>query len=124
MQNIIIMDKGTIPNDPNFGVGIRNWLFEFMDSQSLNEIREEIDRQFRKYIFHKNADIDIELSKAELPINNTNTLIIKITIHNYTRAEFKNLEIFEDISQPELIVFKFGVIGSINSNKIVSKLIV
>ena len=53
VQNLILMHKGTIPNDPNMGVGISRYLFEILDNQTISEIQLEIESQVARYIDSK-----------------------------------------------------------------------
>lgn len=93
IQNLIIIEKGTMPNDPDFGVGLGSYIFEFMDSTTLNEMRISIEEQISKYIFHGRVSVRVVISPVKLPIQNSNTLRIVIVITpgeqatNYTSTE-------------------------------------
>lgn len=45
IQNILIYEKGTFPNQPQLGLGIRNYLFEILDNITLTTLEDEIKEQ-------------------------------------------------------------------------------
>ena len=116
IQNLIIIEKGTYPNDPNFGVGIGRYIFELMDEQTVSEIRTEIERQVNKYIFHDKVAVAISLTPVKLPIQNSNTLKISVSIYPNERA-------FVTMDPEERIVLDLAFSGNSKNNKIVSRLI-
>ena len=63
IQNIIIIEKGTYPNTPNFGVGISNYLFELLDNITLSELTNSINNQISTYI--NSIKVSIHLSDQE-----------------------------------------------------------
>jgi phage baseplate assembly protein W len=50
IQNIMIVETGTYPNQPQLGVGIENYEFEFLDNQTLTELKEKVDGNLKKFI--------------------------------------------------------------------------
>jgi len=54
LQTLILMEPDTIPNLSNAGVGIRNYLFNFRDDETLNSIRSSIDNQISKFVPNSN----------------------------------------------------------------------
>ena len=50
LRELILMEKGTNPAALGMGVGIRNYLFEFMDDTSLYQLTEEVTAQQRLYL--------------------------------------------------------------------------
>jgi hypothetical protein len=59
LQNIIIYEPGTFPNQPELGVGIENYQFEFLDDKTMTELKTNIDNQIQKFI---PSDIKVEPS--------------------------------------------------------------
>lgn len=61
IQNILIINPGTFPNQPELGVGIENYLFEFGESGTIDELRNKINEQKRRFIPSTyNVEFDIK----------------------------------------------------------------
>ena len=56
LRNILFFRKGDYPDDPNFGVGLQDYLFEQGDSTFKLALGQEIRRQINRY--EKRARID------------------------------------------------------------------
>lgn len=110
VQNLILIHKGTIPNDPNFGVGISRYLFEILDSQTLSEIQLEIESQIARYIIHPNTIVSANVSKLNNSMIGVNSLKITVTIST-----------IKDSS--EAIELNFAFAGNKRTQRVVSKLI-
>jgi len=54
VQRIIIMQPMSYPDEPDMGVGIANFEFEFMDKHTLGELNERIRTQVNKYVPNSN----------------------------------------------------------------------
>ena len=63
IQNILIMRKGTYPNQPELGVGIEDYLFELADADTLRNIKVEIDKQIKMFI-PTNYNIEFEVENG------------------------------------------------------------
>lgn len=50
IQHILITKKGTYPNNPDFGVGIEDYLFELTTLNVKSKLNEEIDSQLEKWL--------------------------------------------------------------------------
>lgn len=110
VQNLILMHKGTIPNDPNMGVGISRYLFEILDNQTISEIQLEIESQVARYIVHPNTIVSVNVSKQDNTMQGVNTLKITVTISTIKDAT-------------EAIELNFAFFGSKRTHKVISKLI-
>jgi hypothetical protein len=61
IQTLFLLDPGSYPNHPEMGIGIKNYKFEFLDSQTLNELRMAAEKQIDKYIPNEYVyNIDIQ----------------------------------------------------------------
>jgi hypothetical protein len=49
IQNLILMEPGTIPGCSNMGVGIRRFLYDLADAVTLSDIEMTIRRQLMEY---------------------------------------------------------------------------
>ena len=49
-QNLLLMEKNTIPSLPDCGIGIKTKLFRFNDSTSIANISREINNQISQYL--------------------------------------------------------------------------
>jgi len=64
VQTLLLTNKNTLPSDPSFGVGIKNFKFEYADTAELNTIKSEIGTQYSKYIDNPNVrSIEVEFLK-------------------------------------------------------------
>jgi phage baseplate assembly protein W len=70
IQNILIVETGTYPNQPELGVGIENYQFEFLDNITLTELKEKIDNNLKKFIpTYLTIDFDVDLIKNNVGKN-------------------------------------------------------
>lgn len=109
IQNLILVDPGTYPSDPLLGVGITNYLFELMDTVTLNEIQNKIDDQLTKYILHESVTINTNISEVSTGSTKLNAILIKVELYsvdNDTKSEMS-----------------FVVSGNTTNKKTISKII-
>ena len=60
LKNIILTRPGEKLSDPNFGVGLHNFLFS-QESTKISAIRNRINNQIRKYMnYFDTLDIDVK----------------------------------------------------------------
>lgn len=123
IQNLIVIEKGTYPNDPDFGVGIGNYIFELMDNETISEISGEIEAQITKYIFYGEISIDVDVRPIKLPIGNTSTLKISIDIHSSDIDRTRNYFQSDGEDEDEVVRLDFALTGNSENKKVVSKLI-
>ncbi|AMS01316.1 base plate wedge subunit [Bacillus phage AR9] len=64
IQNLMIIEQGTYPNQPELGVGIENYQFEFIDDQLKQELKEKVDNQISKFI-PTNIGIQFDLDTVD-----------------------------------------------------------
>lgn len=50
LQDLILMEPGTNPNAITMGIGIRNYLFEFIDDETLSVLNREVNEQQQKFL--------------------------------------------------------------------------
>jgi len=62
IQNILIIEKGTYPNMPDLGIGIKNYLFEIYSSELVTELESEIRKQTRTYAPVNGIELDIDIN--------------------------------------------------------------
>lgn len=92
IQHILVTRKGTYPNNPDFGVGIEDYLFELSTDKLLNELESSIDYQLDKWINSevKNANLEIKTDVNVIKLNNNSytTLAIGFKVqdkHTYSK---------------------------------------
>jgi len=61
IQNLIIIEPGTYPNKPDLGVGIKNYLFEFLTADTKSSISSKIKTQINEFIPITNSYIDVSV---------------------------------------------------------------
>lgn len=92
IQHILITKKGTYPNNPNFGVGIEDYLFELATPTLKSTLEEEITNQLNLWLngeLHEKTNIEtsqeIQFVKGG-PTNNYITLAIFFTVREDNRT--------------------------------------
>lgn len=115
LQNIIVTKKGTYPNNPDFGVGIENYMFELADGKTMSEMMTNINEQIARWI-SKNEDIDIQVDGQYLKSNN-NQYVNLVLYFSVTRNPSLNI-IGEDNSD----IFTLFLTNDLKNRRIVSKL--
>jgi len=87
VQQLFLLEPGTNPAAITMGIGIRNYLMELADKQTLDEIYNNAKSQLDKFLpSDEIRDISVE---AQLDASNIRTLIIKVFLHK-TNDEFKS----------------------------------
>jgi len=70
IQNLMFVEPGTYPNQPNLGVGIENYEFEFLDSATMYDLKEKVDANIKKFInTYYHIDFDVDTIKNSLGKN-------------------------------------------------------
>lgn len=117
IQNLCLTVPGTNPSDPEMGIGIERYLFEFLDKETLDEIRGRIKSQIDKYIPNNNV-MEIVVEKLENVFGKENTLGIMFKLEpNFTKTsprEPKNLD--------EKVILLFNKVK--NDSNIISKIVI
>lgn len=84
IQNLIVMPKGCNPNDPRYGVGIEQYLWEFADNITTTYIQHEIEDQITRYVAHPYSIVTVNVSAVKDKNLNARktvtTLLIKVNI--------------------------------------------
>lgn len=84
VQTLLFLKPGTYPNDPEIGIGIENYKFEWGDEKTIEMIKEKITEQVHKYI-PSSSITDILVGVRASDASNTgqkNCLVIKIAFSN------------------------------------------
>mgnify|MGYP003595762071 CR=1 FL=1 len=79
------MSPGTTPDAIDMGVDVRNYVMEFMDAATLNELNQKANEQVRKYL-PTSAIKSVEFLKSEVPTD-VNKLYVLVYL-NKTFEEF------------------------------------
>jgi phage baseplate assembly protein W len=88
MQVLMLMEPGTMPMNPDMGIGIKQYVMEFMDDTTEDEIRRAIDLQIQTYLPEVSLD-EIIVERLISADGKTNTLGILIKI--YKRGNVENV---------------------------------
>lgn len=82
LQNLVIIERGTYPNDPNLGVGVANYLFEINNADTINRLQNNIKSQVDHYVQYSGLTIDtsVEPSVTNNNIKSSNGVTIKFDI--------------------------------------------
>ena len=80
IQNLILINPGTMPNDPLFGIGIERYLFELMNDNTLSEIKNNIEDQISKYIVHDDVTVNVEVKPVGTSSKSINALGVSVQL--------------------------------------------
>lgn len=108
IQNILIMEKGTYPNQPELGVGIEDWLFEFLSNEKAMELNNIIKQQISRFI-PTTYDVNLTIQSKDIT-SSMKGLLLKFTF------------VDEEENEATTIGFLFG--RSQKTKKVLSKIIV
>lgn len=110
VRNLVLIEKGTIPSNVDMGVGIRNYVMEFLDSETISNLKEEIFRQVHKYIPNNNISrLELKTNEDDKRIERNSLLLV---------LGFGKFGDDDDITE---IALKFGT-NSIDKNKLVTEM--
>jgi len=74
LKNILLTNPGENLSDPQFGVGLKLYLFELENSQKIRNLRQAILNQIQKYAnYFTKLNVIVDTSKLY-----TNTLTVRI----------------------------------------------
>lgn len=73
IQNLLIIKKGTYPNQPELGIGIEEYMFELASEDVIRDLEFAIDEQIKKFIptnynIEFEVDTDSQYSKKGLSV--------------------------------------------------------
>ena len=73
IQNLLIIKKGTYPNQPELGIGIEEYMFELASEDVIRDLEYAIDEQIKKFIptnynIEFEVDTDSQYSKKGLSV--------------------------------------------------------
>lgn len=87
-QNLCLTEKGTYPNCPDLGIGIHTFIYEFLDTDTILEIKRLCEYNIKTYL---NSIIPFKLEVVPLTkqINNRriNTIAIYLTLNLYNAVK-------------------------------------
>ena len=121
IRNIILVEKGTYPNTPDFGVGINNYLFEILDSITISEISTEIQRQIAKYIVADSVEINVMLERINKEQKDLNALAVSITLYDNMKYRIARSEGEEE--EDGRIDFSYLFAANTGNKRTISKII-
>ena len=83
LKMILLTAPGERIMDPEFGVGMRNFLFEQNDISTYTKIKSKINRQVKKYLpFVDIEEVNFESQDTDLSIQSNS---VNVTIRFYIR---------------------------------------
>jgi len=94
LKNLLMTSRGEKISDPNYGVGIRRFLFELETVDVESSIESEISDQISVYLSYLNVrDLTVSLNNQEMRIS------IKYRISGISETQLLNLTISSDSTQ-------------------------
>jgi len=81
LNTLILMDPGTMPNDPKMGVGIRKYKFEYANTETIYKLRNDILEQMEMYLpIEKTYNIDVVIEIDEDSLDSKKVIYVKFDI--------------------------------------------
>lgn len=117
IQNLLIISPGTLPNDPLFGVGIERYVFELMNTSTLEEIQDTIEEQLSRYVIHDDITVNVEVRPMRSGDKNVNSLLISIRLFESGGRVSTNQD------EEDVIEIGFAYAGNSATRKTISKII-
>lgn len=94
LKNLLMTNRGEKISDPNYGVGIRRFLFELETIDIESSVESEISDQISVYLSYLNVrDLTVSLNNQEMKIS------IKYGISGIPETQLLNLIISSDSTQ-------------------------
>ena len=99
LKNLILTSPGENISDPNYGVGLRRFLFEQNLTSTRESIRSSVSNQISKYLFYLDVqDIEVGATSSEI---DSNSMTIRIV---YYIPEDINQQVFELDLNPDATI--------------------
>ena len=114
IQNILLIEPGTYPNEPNLGVGIENYLFEQASSEVRQELNKKITKQIENYAPISGGKVDVIVESG-----GTFNKILYISVLISSDDDYN---IVKDLKSRTEIRYLFGLDN--NTKSMVTKIIV
>lgn len=114
IQNLCLIEPGTYPNNPELGLGIENYIFEFSDNTTINKLRSSLDEQINRFI---STEHKVTSNIITTKLGQKDVLVVSIII-----SDISNIDIVNDTEKEkqEPINIVFGI----NNNQLVSEIII
>lgn len=113
LQNILLTNPGTYPNNPTFGVGIEYYLFDFANEKTKSELTSKIIDQINTWLnTNQNIIITPEIKFVKTDNNTYTTLAVMFNVSKDSVTTNKNQE----------YNFTIFFTGDTTNRKIVSKI--
>ena len=117
IQNLILINPGTMPNDPLFGVGIERYLFELMNDTTLSEIKNNIEDQISKYIVHDDVTVNVEVKPMGTSSKDINSLALSVQLCPSSSTGI-------DSNSDDSLEIGFAYAASTTTRKTISKIMI
>tara|TARA_Y100000593_G_C4317828_1_gene341901 strand:+ start:4146 stop:4517 length:372 start_codon:yes stop_codon:yes gene_type:complete len=88
LKNLLLTSPGEKISDPNYGIGIRRYLFEPISSSLLNNVAKDIELGIKRYLSYINID-NIKVSSPD----DSNKLVIKVAFSIPDANIFETLDL-------------------------------
>ena len=105
IQNLVLMKKGTMPNNYDMGVDINSYRMEYKNENALSAIRTEVSNQIAKY----------------LPGIPTNTMEIIFKHEDYATLVYIGFD-FKDTIIAKNVILQFELNKTSQSSRVISEI--
>ena len=114
IQDILLIEPGTYPNEPNLGVGIENYLFEQASSEVRQELNKKITKQIENYAPISGGKVDVIVESG-----GTFNKILYISVLISSDDDYN---VVKDLKSRTEIQYLFGLDN--NTKSMVTKIII
>lgn len=96
IQHILVTKKGTYPNNPDFGVGVEDYLFDLATGRVKADLEAEISKQMDKWLNRSLVQSNIETTqKVEFLRSTDNTYLTLAVFFNITDNNGRTVEKYD-----------------------------
>ena len=117
IQNLILISPGTLPNDPLFGVGLDQYIFELLNDTTITTMQTAIEEQISRYIVHEDVTVSVEVKPMRANNRNVNSLLVTVRLYEAASASSRS----EGDSTSVEVGFAYA--GNTSTRKTASKII-
>lgn len=115
-QNLLLMEKNTLPNLPNCGMGIKTYLFNLKDETSLIEIKNELFNQIKLYLpntFESILNVDVSFYKDRISNTTKGIIVYFIVATNDVSDEARKIAITAEVENSTSTTYSQKIISNI-----------
>jgi hypothetical protein len=105
LHSLLLMERGTIPNNYDIGIGTQLYSFEILDDPTLADMRTAIMTQMSKYVTTGSPLVKIVMVErmATYDANEPNSVLIAFELGETSDAKFIGIVLRKDRSTSKMV---------------------